>query len=69
MEQSLAVNESIEIHELLNFKTICIVQSKMLQGIVFDEDLKALMKEDVNQSSAAAAELQQLLSKGRTTLN
>lgn len=55
--QTLALHETMEIHELLNFKTICLAQSKMMQGLVFDQDLKALMQKDVEQSLVAIREL------------
>lgn len=67
--QSLSLHETMEVHEILNFKTICMTQSKMLQGVVFDQDLKALMELDVQQSMGAIKELQGLLSKGKTTLH
>jgi similar to spore coat protein len=58
MEQHpLAPHESMEIHEMLNFKTICLAKSKMMQGLVFDKDLKALMQKDVDQSITAIQDL------------
>jgi len=42
-QQSLALHESMELHEIINFKTICLAKSKMMHGLVFDQDLKALM--------------------------
>jgi similar to spore coat protein len=62
-QQSLAPHESMEIHELLNFKTICLAKSKMMQGLVFDQDLKALMQKDVQQSTIAVQELLSLYKK------
>jgi similar to spore coat protein len=62
-QQSLAPHESMEIHELLNFKTICMAKSKMMQGLVFDKDLKALMQKDVEQSMKAVQQLQALYTK------
>lgn len=56
-QQALAPHESMEIHEMLNFKTICAAKSKMMQGLVFDKDLKALMQKDVEQSVKAIQEL------------
>lgn len=62
--QSLAPHESMEIHEMLNFKTICLTKSKMMQGLVFfDKDLKALMQKDVEQSMRAIKELQNIYTK------
>lgn len=57
---ALAPHEAMEIHEILNFKTICLAKSKLMQGIVFDRDLKALMQKDVEQSIVAVQELQDL---------
>ena len=48
--ESLALHETMETHEILNFKTICLLRSKLMQGICFDNELKALMEKDVQQS-------------------
>jgi similar to spore coat protein len=61
--QPIAVHESLEIHEALNFKTLCLFKSKMMQGIVFDQDLKALMQKDVEQSIQDITDLQSLYAK------
>jgi similar to spore coat protein len=46
----LALHETMETHEILNFKTVCLLNSKLMQGICFDNDLKRLMEKDVQQS-------------------
>ncbi|MBB3126420.1 hypothetical protein FHS19_001074 [Paenibacillus rhizosphaerae] len=53
----LAPHESIDLHEVLNFKTLCVAKSKLMQGVVFDKELKALMQKDVEQSTQAINEL------------
>lgn len=59
VEQSeLAYHESVDTHEILNFKTVCLLKSKMLQGLVFDQDLRALMQKDVEQTIQHIKELQ-----------
>ncbi|MPM47724.1 hypothetical protein SDC9_94438 [bioreactor metagenome] len=65
-KQCLALHETMQVHEMLNFKTICMATSKMMQGIVFDQELKALMAKDVEQSIMSVATLQDLLSKAPT---
>jgi similar to spore coat protein len=65
-QQSLALHETMEVHEMLNFKTVCIAKSKLMQGIVFDQDLKALLEKDVQQSITAIKDLQTLLTKAPT---
>ncbi|WP_066067532.1 spore coat protein [Neobacillus soli] len=49
-KDSLAIHETMETHEILNFKTVCLLKSKLMQGICFDNELKALMEKDVQQS-------------------
>lgn len=62
-QESLAPNETMQVHEMLNFKTICMTTSKMMEGVVFDQDLKALLEKDVQQSITAINGLQNLLRK------
>lgn len=61
--RELAVHESFELHEALNFKTLCLAKSKLMQGLVFDQDLKNLMEKDVQQSIQAIAELKAAYAK------
>jgi similar to spore coat protein len=65
-EQNLALHEAMEIHEMLNFKTVCMAKSKMMEGLVFDQELKALLEKDVQQSITAVGDLQNLLKKAPT---
>ncbi len=62
-KNELTFHESMEIHELLNFKTICMTTSKLAQGIVFDQELKALLDKDVQQSIQSVKTLEGLLRK------
>ncbi|MXQ54416.1 spore coat protein [Shimazuella alba] len=54
----LANHETLDLHEIINLKTTCIIKSKMMSGVVFDQDLKALMEKDVTQSMATLEQLQ-----------
>ncbi|WP_445487291.1 spore gernimation protein GerQ [Niallia sp. 03133] len=58
--QKLANHESLELHEVINFKTLCLAKSKLMQGLVFNQDLRALMQKDVEQSIQALEELQKI---------
>ena len=62
-QPTLAPHESLDLHEMLNFKTLCLAKSKLMQGLVFDQELKALMQKDVEQSSKAIAEIQAVYAK------
>ncbi|BCJ99603.1 spore coat protein [Anaerocolumna chitinilytica] len=59
----LAPNEMMQLHEMLNLKTINMTSSKMMEGVVFDQDLKALLERDVQQDIQSIGELQKLYSK------
>ncbi len=61
--EKLAPNETMQIHEVLNLKTVCMALSKMMEGVVFDQDLKALLERDVKQSITSIQALQKLLEK------
>lgn len=54
----LAAHESLETHEAVNILTLNLAKSKLMQGLVFDRELKALMERDVRQSLQALADLQ-----------
>lgn len=63
MNNSLAPHEALEIHEAINFKTLCLAKSKLMQGLVFDQELRALMEKDVQQTIQAIADLQSVYAK------
>ena len=62
-QQTLSPSETMQIHEMLNLKTVCMTTSKMMEGVVFDQDLKKLLEKDVQQSITDIAGLQNLLLK------
>ncbi|WP_202617778.1 spore coat protein [Bacillus dakarensis] len=68
-QATLAFHETMDTHEILNFKTICLMKSKLMQGICFDNDLKALMEKDVHQSVKAIKEIKELYAGARTEIN
>ncbi|WAH39454.1 spore coat protein [Alicyclobacillus dauci] len=61
----LGPHEAMEVHEALNFKTICAAKSKGMAGMVVDRDLKALMEQDLQQSLKHMNELENLLSRAK----
>ncbi|GAA4702580.1 spore coat protein [Brevibacillus fulvus] len=64
--QRFALHETMETHELLNLKTVNLLKSKLMQGVVFDQDLKQLLEKDVQQSLIDIQDLQRLLASTRT---
>lgn len=64
-EDRLAYHETVDLHEVLNFKTVCLMKSKMMQGLVLNQELSALMEKDVQYNIAAITELKELYSKSQ----
>lgn len=61
--KTITPNETMQVHELLNLKTVCMTTSKLMEGIVFDQDLKALLEKDAQQTTREIADLQSLIKK------
>jgi similar to spore coat protein len=62
-QEKLAPHETMHVHEMLNFKTVCMTTSKLMEGVVFDQKLKALLEKDVQQSIKDIKTLQSLYTK------
>ncbi|WP_160686745.1 spore coat protein [Clostridium sp. C2-6-12] len=62
-QKCLGLNETMQIHEMLNLVTICMTTEKMMEGVVFDQELKGLLEKDVQKSIIKIRELQNLLKK------
>lgn len=68
-KQTLAYHETMDTHEMINFKTVCLLKSKLMQGVCFDNDLKALMEKDVQQTIHDLNELKRHYEGARTTIH
>lgn len=58
------LHETLDLHEIATFKTICMTKSKLMQKLVSDPDLKHILQRDVQTSTLQLKELNELLSKG-----
>jgi similar to spore coat protein len=58
-----ALHETLEIHEIAAFKTVCLTKSKTLQGLVSDPALKQILQLDVDLSTRQLQELGAILSQ------
>jgi similar to spore coat protein len=63
MNNRYGVHETLELHEVTSFKTLCMTKSKTMQALVSDPELKALMQQDVQLSTRQLQELSGLLSQ------
>lgn len=61
-EKKLALHETLEFHEVINFMTTSLLKSKMSQGIVFDQDLRELLDKNVKLSTPALTAMLKLYS-------
>lgn len=59
--KELALHEKLEVHELLTLKVSCATKAVTMLELAKDEKLKALISEDIKESSKAINELQSLL--------
>ncbi|MBD8521040.1 spore coat protein [Lysinibacillus fusiformis] len=62
-EKKLALHETMELHEVINFMTTSLLKSKLSQGVVFDDDLRALLDKNVKLSTPALTAMVKLYSK------
>lgn len=61
MRNSLALHEGLELHELLTFKTLCLTKSTTMSGLVQDEELKAILLDDIKAGTEGIQRLEDLI--------
>lgn len=60
-QNKLGVHETLEMHELLTFKNLCLTKSTSMMGLVQDPQLKSLMQQDVQNTTQAILQLKGFL--------
>ncbi len=58
-----ALHETLEVHEIAAFKTICMTKSKTMDALVSDKELKAILRLDVDLSTRHLEELRTVLQR------
>ncbi|WP_169087937.1 hypothetical protein [Paenibacillus sp. PL91] len=58
-----ALHETLEVHEIAAFKTVCLTKAKTMHGLVSDPALKEILLLDVDVSTRQLEELGAILSK------
>lgn len=61
MKTKLALHEALEAHELLNIKNLSITKSFTMSGLVQDEQLKAILNQEVESGTKFIHQLQNFL--------
>lgn len=59
--KGIAPHEAFELHELLTFKNVCATKSAAMSGLVKDEELKTLLRNDFTIGQAHIRELTDLM--------
>ncbi|WP_433944767.1 hypothetical protein [Paenibacillus sp. SN-8-1] len=63
MNSNYALHETLEVHEIAAFKTVCMTKSKTMQALVTDPELMQILQQDVQLSQQQLQELGGVLSK------
>ena len=63
MTKYLGLHETLELHEILTFKNLCLTKSLTMSGLAQDAELKALLDNDVATGTQSIQQLQQFLTK------
>lgn len=59
----IAPNETMQLHEILTFKNVCLTKSITMSPLVSDDELKAILKQDASTSQKHIEELKELMEK------
>ncbi|MCQ6563499.1 MULTISPECIES: hypothetical protein [Paenibacillus] len=58
-----ALHETLEVHEMAAFKTVCLTKSKTMQALVSDPALKQILQRDVELTTRQLQELGGIMNK------
>ncbi|WP_042461535.1 hypothetical protein [Neobacillus dielmonensis] len=61
MVKYLGLHETIDLHELLTFKNLCLTKSTTMSPLAQDPELKAILENDVTTGQQHIEQLQQFL--------
>ncbi|MBE6087005.1 MAG: spore coat protein [Clostridium beijerinckii] len=62
-DQSIAPNETMQLHEILTFKNTCLTKALTMSPLVSDEELKSILQQEVSVSEKHIEELRSLMEK------
>ncbi|AHM68625.1 hypothetical protein LK13_12385 [Paenibacillus polymyxa] len=61
------LHETLEVHELSAFKTVCLTKSKTMQALISDPALKAILQKDVDLTTRQLQELSNVLNQASSS--
>lgn len=62
-EQGITPNETMQLHEILTFKNICLTKAVTMSPLVSDDQLKAILQQEASTSQKHIEELRDLIKK------
>jgi similar to spore coat protein len=61
--QYMGIHESLDLHEILMFKNLCLTKSTAMSALVQDEELKQILSDDANKTTKQINRLQQFITE------
>jgi similar to spore coat protein len=61
--QYMGIHESLDLHEILMFKNLCLTKSTTMSALVQDEELKQILSDDANKTTKQINRLQQFITE------
>lgn len=61
MAKLLGLHETLEVHELLTFKSLCLTKATTMSALAQDEELRALLANDADMGMRHIQQLQKFL--------
>ena len=65
MKKYLGLHETLEVHELLSFKNLCLTKATTMSALAQDQELKALLANDIGTGTRHIEQLQLFLTNRR----
>lgn|GEM_PF-1598727 len=59
--RELALNETLQLHELLTLKNLCLTKAAAMAPLAADEELKLILQNEVAKTERHIRELKELL--------
>jgi similar to spore coat protein len=56
--QGLTLHETLELHELMTSKTVCLLEAKARVQLAQDPALKTMLQQDIQNTTQAVTEMQ-----------
>lgn len=66
-QHGMAPHESIELHELLTFKNVCLTKAITMSLLVSDDELKSILKQDAASTQQHIEELKGFIEQSNMT--